>query len=121
MITKWARRCLDRRKAAKEKAEVAATLDHILSQLPPEEAEALARKMMAHIAASFRAPASGSLAEMPQVIYFNILFTADSDQTNVHPAPQPASVSRGAEFSALALSPDAQGPADQVTSDRLLT
>ena len=98
-----------------------ATLDHILSQLPLEEAEALARKMMAHIAASFRAPASGSLAEMPQVIYFNILFTADSDQTNVHPAPQPASVSRGAEFSALAFSPDAQGLADQVTSDRSLT
>ncbi len=88
VTTQWARKCLDRRKAAKQKVEVAATLDRMLSQLPREEADALAREMMAHIAASFRAPASGSMAETPQVIYFAILFIDAPDRTNARPARQ---------------------------------
>ena len=87
VITKWARKCLDRRKEAK-KAEIAATIDRVLSQLPREEADALAREMMARIEASFRAPASGSLAETPQVIYFAILFIDAPDRTNARPARQ---------------------------------
>jgi hypothetical protein len=44
--------------------------------------------MMARIEASFRAPASGSLAETPQVIYFTILFIDAPDRTNARPARQ---------------------------------
>ncbi len=38
------------------------------------------------VAASFQAPASGSLAETPQVIYFTLLFIDAPDRTNARPA-----------------------------------